>query len=141
MTLLGERQRVIRPAAIVPARVAIKMLEWLTEHDVSNGGVWLHDTRTIQRFDRPFDGVAGMRGHAVLLGAIHLTWDRYNATIYRANLTDAGLAMGLTVDSLCDQLLRPVGLTLDSCPRAELIDAPAYDRFRLAQLQPRVASD
>lgn len=128
---MGERMRVIRPAAVVPARLAMEMLEWLEYNSVSRNGKWLHDTRTLQRFDQPFDGLAGMRGHAVLLGSMHLMWDHYDATIFRANLTDAGLERGWTVDRLCDEVLGSVGLTLASCPRAALADAPAPDPFRM----------
>jgi hypothetical protein len=137
--LTGERTRVIRPAAVVPARLALHMLAWLEDNNVSRGGLWLHDTRSIQRFDQPFNGASGMRGDAVLLGSMHLMWDHYDATIFRANLTDAGLGAGLTVDQLCDEVLIPVGLTLASCPRADLVDAPAPDPFRLQRMVPRPA--
>jgi hypothetical protein len=37
----------------------------------------------IQRYSGPFDGPSGMRGSAVLLGSLHITWDTDEATIYR----------------------------------------------------------
>jgi hypothetical protein len=144
MELVGqrvERSRVIRPAAVIPARQALRMLAWLEDHHVSRGSYWLHDTQSIQRFDRPFDGPSGMRGSAVLLGAMHLMWDHYDATIFRANVTDAGLAAGMTVDQLCDEVLSSVDLTLASCPRADLVDAPKPDPFRLHRLVPRTPLD
>jgi hypothetical protein len=129
-TQFGASERVIRPAAVVPERAAREMMRWLEQHDVTRGGCWLHDTSSVQRFDQPFNGPSGMRGSAVMLGSIHITWDRWDATIYRANVTEAGAALGMTVDSLCDEVLRPVGLTLASCPRAHLVDAPVPDPFR-----------
>lgn len=121
---------IIRPAIVIPERIARQLLAWLDTHDVTRGGCWDHDVGYIKRFSGPFDGLAGMRGTAVLLGSIHLTWERYEATIYRAVVTDAGAAGGLTVDHLCDELLAPVGLTLASCPRAKLLDA-GPDPFRV----------
>lgn len=126
--MLDTHERVIRPAAVVPGRVARLMLSWLEDHDVTVGGCWAHDIGYIKRFSGPFDGASGMRGSAVLLGSIYLTWDRYEATIYRAVVTPEGADAGLTVDRLCDEVLVPVGLTLASCPRAVLLDV-APDPF------------
>jgi hypothetical protein len=123
-------ERVIRPAAVVPERATRQIMAWLEDHDVTRGGCWLHDISCVQRFSGPFDGPSGMRGSAVLLGSIHMVWDRYSATIYRANVTDAGLRVGLTVERLCDQVLDAAGLSLVTCPRAELVDAPVPDPFR-----------
>jgi hypothetical protein len=123
-------ERVIRPAAVVPERAARRLMEWLEEHDVTRGDCWLHDVSCVQRFSGPFDGAFGMRGTAVLLGSIHMVWDRWSATIYRANVTDQGVLHGLTVEGLCDDVLGIVGLSLRTCPRADLVDAPVPDPFR-----------
>jgi hypothetical protein len=122
--------RVIRPAAVLPERAAREIMGWLADHDVTKGGCWAHDVSYIKRFSGPFDGAAGMRGSAVLLGSLHITWDKYQVTIYRANVTDDGIARGLTVDRLCDDVLAVAGLTLATCPRADLVAAPAPDPFR-----------
>jgi hypothetical protein len=124
-------QQVIRPAAVVPERAAREIMDWLLRHDVTEGGCWLHDYTCVQRFSGPFDGVGGMRGSAVLLGSIHMVWDRYSATIFRANVTAHGVQSGLTVTKLCDQVLGVAGLSLATCPRADLVDAPVPDPFRL----------
>jgi hypothetical protein len=71
-----------------------------------------------------------MRGSAVLLGSVYITWERYQVTIYRVSITDEGAAAGLTVESLCDDVLQVVGLSLASCPRAELVESPVPDPFR-----------
>ena len=135
--VLGAHERVIRPAAVVPARAAREMLRWLETHDVTRGGCWASDVAYVKRFTGPFDGPSGMRGSAVLLGSVHMTWDRYDATIYRVSVTDDGAARGVTVEGLCDELLYPVGLTLASCPRADLVDAPLPDPFRREVPRPR----
>ena len=136
----GAHERVIRPAAVLPERAAREMMRWLELHDVTCGGCWAHDVAYVKRFTGPFDGPSGMRGSAVLLGSVHMTWDRYEATIYRANVTDEGAARGLTVEGLCDELLGHVGLSLATCPRADLVDAPVPDPFRRSVPPPRVAS-
>ena len=130
-------ERVIRPAAVLPERAAREILAWLQTHDVSAGGCWSSAVGSIQRYSGPFDGPSGMRGSAVLLGSLHITWDTYEATIYRVSITDAGAARGLTVDRLCNEVLRVADLTLESCPRANLLDAPRPDPFRARLPRPR----
>ena len=128
--------RVIRPAAVLPERAAREIMGWLADSDVTKGGCWAHDVSYIKRFSGPFDGPAGMRGSAELLGSLHITWDRYTVTIYRVNVTDAGVARGLTVERLCDEVLRVAGLSLATCPRADLPAAPVPDPFRRAPVLP-----
>ena len=123
-------ERVIRPAAVLPERAAREIMGWLATHDVTQGGCWAHDVSYIKRFSGPFDGLAGMRGSAVLLGSLHITWDRYSVTIYRVSVTDEGAARGYTVDRLCDEVLAIAGLSLATCPRADLVSAPVPDPFR-----------
>lgn len=123
-------ERVIRPAAIVPEKCARLLLAWVASHDVTHGGVWAHDIGYFKRFSGPFDGLGGMRGSAVLLGSIHVTWDKYEVTIFRVSLTDEGVARGMTVESLCNELLLHAGLTLATCPRADLAPAPVPDPFK-----------
>ncbi len=130
MTLATDLHRVIRPAAVLPERAAREILAWLQTHDVSAGGCWSSAVGSIQRYSGPFDGPSGMRGSAVLLGSVHITWDTYEATIYRVSITDEGASRGLTVDRLCNEVLAVADLTLDSCPRANLHDAPTPDPFR-----------
>jgi hypothetical protein len=124
------RERVIRPAAVVPQRAARAIMAWLGDRDVTRGGCWAHDVTYVKRFSGPFDGPSGMRGSARLLGSIHIVWDSYDATIYRVSVTDDGAADGMTVDRLCDEVLAVAGLTLASCPRADLAPAPVPDPFR-----------
>ena len=122
--------RVIRPSAIVPELAARQLLAWVAVHDVTHGGVWAHDVGYFKRFSGPFDGVAGMRGSAVLLGTIHVFWEKYDVTIFRVSITEDGAARGMDVEGLCNELLLHAGYTLATCPRAELAPTPAPDPFR-----------
>lgn len=122
--------RVIRPAAIVPERAARLLMAWVAAHDVTEGGHWAHDIGYFKRFSGPFDGPGGMRGSALLLGSIHVTWDKYDVTIFRVSITEAGAEAAMTVDALCDELLAAAGLTLANCPRAALAPAPSPDPFK-----------
>ena len=45
-------------------------------------------------------------------------------------VTDRGQAQGWTVDRLCDDARQHAGLTLATCPRAELVAPPRPDPFR-----------
>ena len=126
----SDTDRVIRPSAIVPEAAARELLAWVAAHDVTCGGVWAHDVGYFKRFSGPFDGIGGMRGSAVLLGTIHVTWDKYDVTIFRVSITDEGVARRMTVEGLCNELLVHAGLTLATCPRAQLAAAPVPDPFR-----------
>jgi hypothetical protein len=130
-------ERVIRPAALLPERAAREILAWLQQRDVSAGGCWSSAVGSVQRYSGPFDGPSGTRGSSVLLGSLYITWDTYEATIYRVSITEAGAEAGLTVDALCDEMLRIADLTLASCPRANLLAAPMPDPFRRAMPAPR----
>jgi len=127
---MSSTDLVIRPAALLTERAARTILSWLESQDVSDGGCWSHDVSTIQRFSGPFNGPGGMRGSAELLGSVHIVWETYTVTIFRAKVTPAGEAAGFTVEGLCDEVLAAAGLTLASCPRADLAPAPASDPFR-----------
>jgi hypothetical protein len=129
----GMRERVLRPAALLPDRAAREIMRWLDDVDVTRGGCWMHDVSYIKRFSGPFDGVAGMRGSAVLLGSLHIVWEKFSVTIFRVNVTDEGLARGLTVDALCDEVLAVAGLSLATCPRASLSSTPLPDPFRVSR--------
>jgi hypothetical protein len=85
-----------------------------------------------RRYDRPWDGEDGGPGTAELLGTMQVAYGvptRYEITIYRATLSELGWVQGWTVMSLCDEALGYGGLTLDTCPRAELKAPPKPFRF------------
>jgi hypothetical protein len=131
-----EHERVIRPAAVIDDRQARELLSELARLDVSRGGLWSGSTSLWQRYDRPWNGPSGSRGDSEAVGSIFVTYNKpadYWVTIYRVSISDHGRVLGWTVDRLTDELLRAVGLTLASCPRAEMADAPTRDPFRVAR--------
>jgi hypothetical protein len=129
----GLVTEVIRPAAVLPERAARTVLMELSLRDVRCGGVWWSEPTIWRRYDRAFDAPDGSQGGAVLLGTMQVTYGmptRYEITIFRATVTRCGSANGMTVQSLCDEALRYGGLTLDTCPRADLKPPPRP--FRLS---------
>jgi hypothetical protein len=128
-----ETSRVIRPAAVLYDEVAHELLLALEAMDVARGGVWNVSVGLWQRYDRPWNGPGGTMGEAKLVGTIATVYSaptKFEITIYRVTVTTFGAEHGWSVESLCDDALRPVGLTLDSCPRAEMLNAPTPDPFR-----------
>jgi hypothetical protein len=128
-----DEVRIIRPAAILDERAASRVLDELKRLDVSNGGVWNATSSLWQRYDLEWDGPGGTRGRARLLGSVAVMYDapnRHQITIYKVTITPYGLESGWAVETLTDDALTWAGLTLDTCPRAELGDPPVRDPFR-----------
>jgi hypothetical protein len=122
----------IRPAAILPIDAATQILTALEKLDVSRGGVWNATPGVWQRYDRPWDGPAGSRGSAELVGSIAVVYDRprrNEITVYKATLTAAGRLQGWSTDRICNDALGYAGLTLASCPRDSLAEPPSADPF------------
>ena len=137
-----DRVEVIRPAAVLEARAATQVLSALRSEDVATGGIWNASASVWQRYDRAWNGVGGTRGEARLVGTVAVMYDapaRHEVTIYRVTITQHGLETGWTVESLCDDALTSTGLTLASCPRAELTTAPRIDPFKLGADRPPVS--
>jgi hypothetical protein len=129
----AEEVRIIRPAALLDERAAASVLKELDRLDVSVGGLWSASSALWQRFDRPWDGPGGTRGSSTLVGSIAVMYDapnRHQITIYKVTVTDAGRTAGWTVESVCDDALGWVGLSLATCPRAELAQPPLRDPFK-----------
>ena len=127
-----EDVRIIRPAAILDERAAAQILQQLRRLDVSVGGVWNATSSLWQRYDAPWNGPGGTRGDAQLLGSIAVMYDsphRHEITIYKVTVTEHGLVLDWTVESMCDDALMWGGLTIASCPRAELAPPPSVDPF------------
>ncbi len=124
----------IRPAAVLGIAAATEIVRCLERYDVARGGTWSATPGMWQRFDRPWNGPNGMRGDAHLVGTIAVVYDeprRNEITIFKVNVTDAGVAAGWTVERLCDDALGWAGLTLATCPRADLKPPPRPDPFHL----------
>src|SRR4051795_1721065 len=120
------------PAAVLREQEAARLQAALEANDVSRGGVWNVGPGLWQRYDQPWDGVSGMTGTARLMGTIGVVYgspSRHEITIYRVTVTSDGIAQGWTVETLCDNALDFVGMTLEDCPRAELASPPTRDPF------------
>jgi hypothetical protein len=129
----AEDVRIIRPAAVLDERAAAAVLLELDRLDISVGGVWSASSSLWQRYDQPWDGPGGTRGSSTLVGSIAVMYDapnRHQITIYKVTVTDAGRTAGWTVESVCDDALGWVGLSLATCPRAELAQPPVRDPFK-----------
>jgi hypothetical protein len=131
----AEISRVIRPAAILHDEHARLVLTELEAQDVAVGGVWNASIGLWQRYDQPWNGPGGTIGDARLVGTIATVYGsptKFEITIYRATITAHGAEIGWTVERLCDDALQAAGLTLQNCPRADLMAAPVADPFHLA---------
>jgi hypothetical protein len=128
----GVVTEVIRPAAVLPEDAARRVLMELALHDVRIGGTWWSEPATWRRYDQSWNGTDGGTGSAELLGTIQIAYGvptRYEITIFRATITKIGTQNGLTVTDLCNEALEYGGLTLETCPRADLNPPPQPFRF------------
>ncbi|PZS36221.1 MAG: hypothetical protein DLM59_01600 [Pseudonocardiales bacterium] len=122
---------VIRPAAVLPESAAREVLVEMALRDVNTGGQWRARPGDWHRYDRPWPSVDD-QGGAQLLGSMQVAYGtptKYEITIYRATITSAGTQQGWTVESLCNEALGLGGLTLSSCPRADLLPPPRPFHF------------
>jgi hypothetical protein len=129
----GVVTQVIRPAAVIPEEAARSVLMQLALRDVRIGGVWDVEPNVWRRFDQPWDADADDHGASELMGTIQIAYGvptRYEITLFRATITREGTAAGWTVEALCDEALQLGGLTLSSCPRADLAPPPRPFRMR-----------
>lgn len=123
---------VIRPSAILTETAARTVLGALSMRDVRDGGIWHAEPQRWRRYARPWPS-ADEPADAGLLGTLQVVYGtptRYDITVYRVTITAAGVAVGMSVESLCDEALGYAGLTLATCPRAALRQPPKP--FRLA---------
>lgn len=118
---------VIRPAAVLPEMAARAIMAELALRDARLGGSWLAEPACWRRFDRPWDGPEGTPGSAELIGTLEVAYGtptRYEITIFRATITTFGADQNWSVKALCDEALAYGGLSLDTCPRADLKPPP-----------------
>jgi hypothetical protein len=129
----GVVTEVIRPAAVIPEEAARSVLMQLALRDVRIGGVWDVEPNVWRRFDTPWESDSDDHGGSELMGTIQIAYGvptRYEITLFRATITREGTAAGWTVEALCDEALGLGGLTLASCPRADLAPPPRPFRMR-----------
>jgi hypothetical protein len=129
----GVVTEVIRPAAVIPEEAARAVLMQLALRDVRVNGVWEAEPSLWRRFDKPWDGLNGTPGSSELIGTIQVAYGvptRYEITIFRATITRLGSELEWGVHDLCDEALGYGGLTLATCPRADLKPPPRPFHFR-----------
>ena len=122
----GVVTEVIRPAAILPERVAFTVVRALLERDVRVGGMWLSQPTLWLRYDLPWTS-SGAPGESRPVGSMQIAYGtptRFEITVYRATLTQQGVSCGWTITSLCDEALALGGLSLATCPRASMPTPP-----------------
>ena len=98
----------LAPPLVLEADIARSVLDGAVRHDVAVGGRWSVWAGGLQLWTGPWDGPAGSRGSAQYLGAIDWSHDqprRYELTILRVRLSPAGVAAGLTSESLVKEAL------------------------------------
>lgn len=121
----------VRPALVLPERAARALLAGAREADVGAGGSFAAGPAGIQVWSGPFDGPGGSRGNAEHLGSVDWTYDtpvKHWAMIYRAMVTDGGLARGETTTSILQRVLALAGLTVEG-ERVQLAQPPVRDPF------------
>ena len=130
----GAVSEIIRPAAIVPEEAARTILAELQQRSVERNGNWIATARQWTRYDGPgVDSLGVPTGREVgRIEAVYGATTRYEVTIYRVTVTPEGTNAGWTVESLCNEPLGYGGLTLGTCPRAQM--QPPPKPFRLARL-------
>ena len=122
----GLVSEVIRPAAIVPEDSARTILAALQAQSVERNGCWVATARQWSRYDAPGIRADGNPAGELIgiVEAVYGATTRYEVTLYRATVTAFGTAQGWTVERLCDEPLGYGGLSLATCPRAQMQPPP-----------------
>ena len=122
----GAVSEVIRPAAVIPEEAARAILAALNADSIENGGHWVATTRQWYRYTAPGLDKGGTPAGRLIgcIEAVYGATTRYEVTLYRVTVTPVGTEAGWTVEKLCDEPLAYGGLTLASCPRAQLQPPP-----------------
>ena len=123
----------VRPALVLPERETRELLALAARHDVSRGGSYSAGPTGVQVWSRGFDGPNGTPGNAQHLGSVDWSYDtpvRHYVTIYRAMVTEDGVALGETTTSILAQVLGLSGVPLDGA-RVQMPIPPPRDPFRV----------
>ena len=121
----------VRPALVLAERESRELLDAAALKDVLRGGVFLTSPVCIQVWDRPWSGADRPDG-AVHLGSVDWSYDtpvKHYVTIYRAMITDDGVAAGETTLSILGRVLGLTGLPVDGA-RVTMPMPPRRDPFR-----------
>lgn len=122
----------VRPALVLQEREARLLLDAARHYDVARSGRFSAGPAGIQVWSGVWDGVGGGHGSAQHLGSVDWSYDtpvKHYCTIYRAMVTQAGVAAGESTTSILARVLALTGLPLDGS-RLTLAQPPARDPFR-----------
>jgi hypothetical protein len=124
---------VIRPAAVLSGAAASQVSEALRARDVRAGGRWHVEPGCWRLYEQPWERRNRNAVTTGIIGSIQVAYGtptRYEITIFRATITLFGVRNGWSVTSLCDEALGYAGLTLATCPRADVTPPPKPFRMR-----------
>jgi hypothetical protein len=124
---------VIRPAAVLSASAASLVTEALRARDVNRGGRWHVEPGCWKLYEQPWERRDRNAANTGVIGSIQVAYGtptRYEITIFRATITLFGVRHGWSVNALCDEALSYAGLTLATCPRADVTPPPKPFRMR-----------
>jgi hypothetical protein len=122
----------VRPALVLAERESRQLIDAAKQHDVSMGGIFCSGPTGIQVWDKTWADPAQGPGDALHLGSVDWTYDtpvKHYVTIYRAMVTDNGLAVGENTLSILTKVLGLTGIPIDGA-RISMPAPPPRDPFR-----------
>ncbi|MDH4352458.1 MAG: hypothetical protein OEW41_00590 [Actinomycetota bacterium] len=122
----------VRPALVLAERESRQLIEAAKHHDVSLGGIFCSGPTGIQVWNQPWDDPQQGPGASIHLGSVDWTYDtpvKHYVTIYRAMVTENGVAMGESTLSVLTKVLGLTGIPIDGA-RISMPAPPPRDPFR-----------
>jgi hypothetical protein len=116
----------IRPAAVIPEAAARAILTGMAVSSVYTDGLWLAEPSRWVRYETPWTQPHA-QGRSPRLGTIRVAYGtptKYEITLYQVTISEAGIAAGMTPQSLADEALAFGSLSLARCPRTSLSTPP-----------------
>jgi hypothetical protein len=117
---------------VLQEREARRLLEGAHCHDVSVGGTFSAGPAGVQVWSAPWDGPNGGHGTSLHLGSVDWSYDtpvKHYCTIYRAMVTEAGVAAGETTTSILARVMALSGVSVEG-DRVSMAQPPRRDPFR-----------
>jgi hypothetical protein len=122
----------VRPALVLAERESRQLIAAAKEHDVGLGGIFCSGPTGIQVWDQAWNGPETTPGDAIHLGSVDWTYDtpvKHYVTIYRAMVTELGVAAGETTLTVLTKVLGLTGIPIDGA-RISMPAPPPRDPFR-----------
>lgn len=121
----------VRPALVLAERESRELLDAASTQDVARGGVFRTSPVCIQVWSQPWSA-DDAPGDAIHIGSVDWSYDtpvKHYVTIYRAMITDDGVASGESTLSILGRVLGLTGVPLDGA-RVTMATPPRRDPFR-----------